>query len=96
VGISNDSEGNGRAFIWRNGLLTDLNTLVPSDSPLYLIFAAGINDRGEIAGWGATPSGDIHAFLATPNNDVTNLKSLGISRPEMLSNHLQHPARKNR
>jgi probable HAF family extracellular repeat protein len=93
VGVSNDPEGNPRAFIWRNGLLADLNTLVAADSPLYLLFAAGINNRGEIAGWGATPSGDIHAFLATPNNDVSGLKALGISRPEKLMNRPQRPRR---
>ena len=68
VGVSNDEKGNLRAFLWRNGLMTDLNTLVGSDSPLYLLFAAGINNRGEIVGFGATKTGDVHAFLATPSN----------------------------
>ena len=68
VGTSNDEKGNLRAFLWRNGLMTDLNSLAPSDSPLYLLFAAGINNRGEIVGFGATPKGDIHAFLATPSS----------------------------
>ena len=68
VGVSNDEKGNLRAFLWRNGLMTDLDTLVGSDSPLYLLFAAGINNRGEIVGFGATKTGDVHAFLATPSN----------------------------
>ena len=85
VGASNDTDGNLRAFIWRNGLMTDLNTLVPADSPLYLLFAAGINERGEIVGFGATPGGDVHAFLATPDNSVAVSKALGVERPDALS-----------
>jgi probable HAF family extracellular repeat protein len=65
VGVSNDASGGARAFLWRNGVMTDLNTLAP-DSPLHLLFAAGINSRGEISGFGATEAGDIHAFLAVP------------------------------
>jgi hypothetical protein len=45
----------------------DLNALIPPDSPLYLLVAYGINDVGQIAGFGVqTSTGDIHAFLATP------------------------------
>jgi hypothetical protein len=32
--------------------MTDLNTLTPADSPLYLVVGFGINDAGEIAGLG--------------------------------------------
>jgi probable HAF family extracellular repeat protein len=61
------TSGSPRAFLWRNGVMHDLNALIPSDSPLYLLIAYGINDSGEIAGFGVqTSTGDIHAFLATP------------------------------
>ncbi|MGD1082377.1 MAG: hypothetical protein ABR881_29005 [Candidatus Sulfotelmatobacter sp.] len=67
VGGSWDAEGNERAILWQNGVMTDLNTLIPPDSPLYLIEATGtINDRGQIAGIGLTSTGDVHAFLVTP------------------------------
>jgi len=67
VGVSFDAGFNPTAaFLWYDGVMTDLNTLVSSDSPLYLLFAHGINSRGEIVGFGATSTGDIHAFLATP------------------------------
>jgi probable HAF family extracellular repeat protein len=46
--------------------MTDLNTLVGGNSSLYLLFAFGISDGGEIAGFGVTGTGQIHAFLATP------------------------------
>jgi probable HAF family extracellular repeat protein len=68
VGGSWDAEGNDRAYLWQNGVMTDLNTLIPPDSPLYLIEASGtINDWGQIAGIALQIStGETHAFLATP------------------------------
>ena len=67
VGVSNDTSGGLRPFLWQDGVMHDLNELVPADSPMYLLFAAGIDSRGEIAGWGVVKStGEVHAFLATP------------------------------
>jgi probable HAF family extracellular repeat protein len=55
------------AFLWEHGgPMIDLNTLIPANSPLLLLDAAYINDRGEISGHGLTPSGDNHAFLLIP------------------------------
>src|ERR1039457_1159557 len=68
VGASFDKDGNPRAYLWRSGVMTDLNTLVPADSPLYLLFATAINSRGDIVGFGVTGTGDVHGFLATPRN----------------------------
>jgi hypothetical protein len=49
--------------------MMDLNTLIPADSPLFLLEATGtINSRGEIAGIALQIStGELHAFLATPS-----------------------------
>ena len=47
--------------------MTDLNTLIRSGSGLQLILAAGINDRGEIAGTAYDSSTGVSpAFLAIP------------------------------
>ena len=67
VGISLDANGNARAVVWNNGVIGDLNDLAPT-SPLFLIFPSAINSRGEISGFGATKNGDLHAFLAVPEN----------------------------
>jgi probable HAF family extracellular repeat protein len=60
--------GNPRAFLWQNGVMSDLNTLVQANSPLYLLNACAINDVGEITGFGATSTGEVHAFLAIPSH----------------------------
>jgi len=66
VGESLDASGNPRAFLWQNSEMTDLNTLIPADSPLYLLLACGINSRGQIVGLAATAAGELHTYLATP------------------------------
>jgi probable HAF family extracellular repeat protein len=70
VGVSLDANFNPRAFLWERGLMTDLNTLVVGDSPLYLLTGCSINSRGEITGLGLTSSGEIHTYLATPTHSV--------------------------
>jgi probable HAF family extracellular repeat protein len=51
VGVSFAAGFNSpRAFLWQNDLMTDLNELIPKDSPLYLVSTGDINDRGEITG----------------------------------------------
>jgi probable HAF family extracellular repeat protein len=39
-----------RAFFWQNNLMTDLNSLIPANSSLYMVSTGDINDRGEITG----------------------------------------------
>jgi probable HAF family extracellular repeat protein len=68
VGVSFDPAGNPRAAYWHNGKPVDLNTQVAAGSNLYLLWAADINNRGEITGWGVDAStGEIHTYLAIPN-----------------------------
>jgi hypothetical protein len=61
--------GNMRAFLWHDNALTDLNTLIPADSPLYLTAGASINDSGEIAGNAIVKSS---CPAATPPNWLVN------------------------
>ena len=66
VGGSLDANFNIRATLWQNGAMTDLNTLIPANSGLYLLLAESINSSGEIVGFGVTNTGEVHGFLATP------------------------------
>ena len=46
--------------------MTDLNELIPANSPLFLMEALSINDRGQIAGFGQLSNGEQLGFLLTP------------------------------
>ncbi len=79
-----------RAFLWENGVMTDLNTLIPSDSSLYLLVAGGISERGEITGQASDETtGDTPAFRAVPasSGDAAPVAAIvrdvpGIALPE--------------
>ena len=60
------SGGATAAFIWEDGLMRDLNTLIAPDAGWDLWSAGDINDAGQIVGQGKAPSGQAHAFLLTP------------------------------
>lgn len=55
----------GRACLWQNGEVIDLNTLLPPTSGWTLTEAVAINDRGQIVGTGKH-NGVEHGFLLTP------------------------------
>ena len=87
VGASFDADGDPRAFVRLNGVLTDLNTLTPADSPLYLLIAHGINSRGEVVGFGVDGTGDVHAFLATPRERTGEIsETIEKARPILTEN----------
>ena len=87
VGVSLDANFNPRAFLWRKGVMTDLNSLVAGNSPLYLLTACSINSRGEITGLGLTSAGEIHTYLAAPkhNAEIGEAASHGVVSRRILS-----------
>jgi probable HAF family extracellular repeat protein len=79
----------GPALLWQNGKVIDLNTQIPSNSGwAALEIACGINDAGQIVGYGQISSGPIwHAFLLTPtgtNPAVTVASTATASATAML------------
>ena len=87
VGNNVDSGDNwSHGFIWRNGVMTDLNTLIPADSNLFVISASNINERGQISGMATVltgpHAGDIHSYLATPTD-----QDLGTSVADVVRTH---------
>jgi probable HAF family extracellular repeat protein len=65
VGFSETSSRSSHAFVWFNNKMRDLNNLLPPNSGWELTQALGINDKGQIVGYG-THDGQIRAFLLTP------------------------------
>lgn len=56
-----------RAFLWQDGVMTDLNTLTEPGYTGHLVYANDINDAGAITGAALDPeTGDVPAFLAIP------------------------------
>lgn len=71
VGLSQIEVGStveNHAFIWQNGQMTDLNSLVVPGSTLTLTIAQDINDFGVITGQATDPTGATVAFEAVPVN----------------------------
>lgn len=62
VGFSTTASGSGAAFLYQNGTMYDLNSLIPKDSGWVLTEAISINDKGQIVGYG-TYQGQGQAFL---------------------------------
>jgi probable HAF family extracellular repeat protein len=56
-----------RAVVYGDHRWTDLNTLIRPGTGLYLQSVSSMNDAGQFVGAGATKTGDMHAFLATPS-----------------------------
>jgi probable HAF family extracellular repeat protein len=56
-----------RGFIWQDGVMTNLNSLLAPDYGGHLVYANDINDAGQITGQAIDPvTGDAVAFVATP------------------------------
>src|SRR5262249_31091822 len=65
VGRAQTAHGEDHAFLYRAGILTDLNRVLPPGSSWVLTRAGAINDAGQITGAGLF-HGERHAFLWTP------------------------------
>lgn len=85
-----------RGYIWQNGVMTDVNELLPPDSPLYVILATAINDAGQIAGLAIDfGTGEAHAFLATPAaGSAAQLAAQRLSSPRARPQLLEGMVRK--
>ena len=67
VGVSGTGPGMSalHAFLWNGFTMFDLNDLIDASSGWQLEAASGINNRGQITGFG-TYNGQERAFLLTP------------------------------
>lgn len=70
-----------RPVLWINDQAIDLTTLIPAFSGWTLIAANGINDVGEIVGYGINPQGNIHAYLLRPQLGSPGTEEAGSASP---------------
>ncbi len=67
VGFSFTTNLTQHAFVFpAGGTMTDLNTLIDTNTGWTLEVATAVNDKGQIAGIGTHPAGRLRAFLLTP------------------------------
>jgi probable HAF family extracellular repeat protein len=67
---------NPHAFVYVNGVMVDLNSLIPGNSGWELLGAYGINSAGEIVGEGIW-NGQAHAFRLDPESGFS-AQALGV------------------
>jgi probable HAF family extracellular repeat protein len=74
------------AFLSNNGqAAVDLNTLIPDSSRWTLTSATGINDKGQIVGYGVDASGNSHAVLLTPDGTGNPTPAAPVPEPSPLA-----------
>jgi len=91
VGFSFDTSFNQRALLWLGPgqAPIDLNTLVPADSPWYLLSPGGINDAGEIAATAVNLNTfELHAVVLTSIKGIGPV-ARGATKPPALPADLQ-------
>lgn len=66
VGASGVSISRRHAFLWEDGRMIDLNTLLAAGTQWQIVEGCRINNRGQIAAIGAKSTGEMHALLLTP------------------------------
>ncbi len=68
---------NYHAYIYADGVVTNLNSLIPSGSGLHLLYANGINNAGQIVGVAYDSRAFYHAYLLTPVAPGTPVVNIG-------------------
>jgi probable HAF family extracellular repeat protein len=59
-------DANGNGWLWEDGSILDLNTLVPPGTTTHVEGAIAINERGEIVAAGLLANGNEHAIVLIP------------------------------
>jgi probable HAF family extracellular repeat protein len=65
------------AYVYADGVATNLNSLIPSGSALHLAVASAINNAGQIVGYAYDSRFGLHAFLLTPVAAGTPVINIG-------------------
>ncbi len=92
VGNNVDSGNNwSHGFIWQNGVMTDLNTLIPADSnSLHNLGQSNINERGQISGMATVQTASPCGRHPRVSGNACKTESIGISRWQISHVHTPH------
>jgi probable HAF family extracellular repeat protein len=77
VGVSDVNTYTSHPFLYSGGKMTDLAKGLPARSLWQLESASGINNVGQVSGYGIAPSGFEHAFLMSPMPSVASATPTG-------------------
>jgi probable HAF family extracellular repeat protein len=82
VGISDTPQNGQTAFIYNNGVMTDLTALLPTGSSVILHEATAINDSGQIVAYSLNYATNVRtSYLLTPNTPpVTVPNVVGVTQ----------------
>lgn len=76
--------GQQRAFVYQDGQMFNLNSLVDASASGWVLQeASGINNNGQIVGWG-TFQGNVRPFVLTPVPEPGTLAALGLGAAALL------------
>ena len=85
--------GGGPGSLWQDGVLYDLNALIPGNSGFFIGDVNFINDRGEIAVTGILPNGDQHDLLLVPVGNNDDSANSGEAAREVISAQIDQGSR---
>jgi hypothetical protein len=60
---------NFHGWVYIDGVVTNLNTLIPAGTGLHIAYASAVNNAGQIAATAFDAQGHYHAVLLTPSGD---------------------------
>lgn len=87
VGSADMPSGTNQAFLWRNGVLTNLNDLIDPASGWVLTDATGINEHNEIVGTGLF-QGQPRAYILRQEGRISDIVPVGWTEIQVHTNEL--------
>lgn len=87
VGFSTVSSGTNQAFLWRDGIMANLNDLIESGSGWVMTNATGINENNEIVGSGLY-QGQSRGFILRQEGRIANFQSIIMNHDIVVTNDL--------
>lgn len=85
VGNADMPSGTNQAFLWRDGVMTNLNDLIDPSAGWILTDARGINENNEIVGNGLF-NGQSRAYLLRQDGRITGVEPVGWTETAIYTN----------